>query len=194
MKREIRALTGIRGLAACYVVLFHYFFGAIGLTHVAPVITFLRHGYLSVDLFFCLSGYIMAETYGADFRQGPSWASFKKFLGRRLARTYPLYFATTLVMAILITIHDGIQPISFYSGTLLWNICLTQTWGIVGNGGSLNGPAWSVSAEAAAYLLFPVLSLLTLFRSSRLAVLCGIVALGTVISLALLPTHLLISQ
>jgi peptidoglycan/LPS O-acetylase OafA/YrhL len=58
---EIRALTGLRGLAAIFVVVFHE---AGNFSGDGPAATFLRHGYNAVDLFFVLSGFVMALTYG----------------------------------------------------------------------------------------------------------------------------------
>ena len=76
-KREIRSLTGLRGLAAVLVVAFHYSFNLLqgqsdARNPVGP-------GYLAVDLFFILSGFVMAATYGDSFAR--AWS-----LGQRGAR------------------------------------------------------------------------------------------------------------
>jgi peptidoglycan/LPS O-acetylase OafA/YrhL len=57
---EIRPLTGFRGVAALYVVSYHH---RLGVPFSNPLTTFLAHGYLAVDLFFVLSGFVMALTY-----------------------------------------------------------------------------------------------------------------------------------
>jgi peptidoglycan/LPS O-acetylase OafA/YrhL len=64
--REIRSLTGLRGVAVAYVVVHHFF---LGLTFTNPFTTFLAHGYLAVDLFFVLSGFVMTLNYGMDLHQ-----------------------------------------------------------------------------------------------------------------------------
>lgn len=64
---EIRALTGLRGIAAILFVVFHE---AGNFAGTGPAATFLRHGYNAVDLFFVLSGFVMALTYRAKFRGG----------------------------------------------------------------------------------------------------------------------------
>ena len=89
--REIRALTGLRGIAALYVVFFH----ANGL-HAFPSVVrpFVSHGYMAVDLFFILSGFVMAMTYGGLFENGFNFNNFKTFLLLRLARIYPLASTT----------------------------------------------------------------------------------------------------
>ncbi|MBW7763324.1 acyltransferase family protein [Enterobacter hormaechei] len=56
MSKEIRCLTGIRGVAALYVVAYHMLHHDVG-------ITFIKNGYIAVDLFFVLSGFIMTYTY-----------------------------------------------------------------------------------------------------------------------------------
>ena len=83
---EIRALTGLRGIASLYVVLFHYF---QPLPLVGYLRTLLGHGYLAVDLFFVLSGFVMALNYGSRFAAGAHWPEYRLFLCRRFARVYP---------------------------------------------------------------------------------------------------------
>lgn len=184
MKKEIRSLTGIRGIAACYVVLYHYFFNTVQIFHVAPVTHFIRHGYLAVDLFFCLSGYIMAETYSHSFRTQPFSAAYRLFLGRRFARIYPLYAAMTLV-AFYLMIFKFMPRSSFNLDTLGINLSMIQVWGLRQ---SLDGPAWSISAEAAAYLLFPLLISVTLFKSRRVALVSGVTAFFALTAIAFVPT------
>ena len=100
-RREIRSLTGLRGIAALYVVLFHYL---DGLSYTTPRNVFLAHGYLAVDLFFVLSGFVMTLTYSGMFQAGSSFALFRIFLGRRIARVYPLYFVCTFCGALLVVL------------------------------------------------------------------------------------------
>ena len=57
---EVRALTGLRGVAALYVVL-HHFFSPYSSTNLPQ--SLLAHGYLAVDLFFTLSGFVMALNF-----------------------------------------------------------------------------------------------------------------------------------
>ncbi|HJS87852.1 MAG TPA: acyltransferase [Acetobacteraceae bacterium] len=153
---EIKSLTGLRGVAACWVVVFHYANLGPNITgSVGPELakTLVRHGYLAVDLFFVLSGFVMALTYGSAFKAGFSTHAFLEFLGKRLGRVYPLYIAITLIMAGLA--YAGLStraPPSLLG--LTSNVLLIQAWGIAA---SVDGPAWSISTEFAAYLLFPLL-------------------------------------
>jgi peptidoglycan/LPS O-acetylase OafA/YrhL len=189
MKTEIRALTGIRGIAACYVVLFHFWgtFGTVNFvdTTVSPMVS---RGYLAVDLFFCLSGYIMAETYSHLFLTREFRVAYRLFLGRRLARIYPLYFSCVIATYFMMAL--GVVPQTTFTVTnLSANLASVQIWSW-GYCTSLDGPAWSVSAEAAAYVLFPALAAATLFGSPKKAFISAIIS---VIGMALatrLPAEL----
>lgn len=175
---EIRSLTGIRGIASLYVVGFHY---TLGLTFITAASTFVAHGYLAVDLFFVLSGFVMALTYTRMFEAGWSVRIHLRFLGRRLARVYPLYVVTTLVAAILTFYAILDLPTDTSVGVALgYNLVMAQSWGLTQ---SLNPPAWSISAEWAAYLLFPLLLMPCLLRSWTVA---WVVAACCVVILAML--------
>jgi peptidoglycan/LPS O-acetylase OafA/YrhL len=158
--KEVRSLTGLRGVAAIYVVFYH-FLPALPMNRVGS--TFVAHGYLAVDLFFVLSGFVMTLNYTELFRSGFSRRAFGKFLGRRIARVYPLYFVTTLCAALLLAL--GMRVSTSYAPVhldlslfrnLLMNLLMVQSWGFGYSGYSLDGPGWSISAELAAYLLFPL--------------------------------------
>lgn len=147
---EIRSLTGLRGIAALYVVLFH----ANGYWRFPdPVWPFIFHGYMAVDLFFILSGFVMALTYSRLFEGGFDWGRFRHFLLLRLARIYPLYLLVTVVTALLIaTVLRDTYDFADLGLAVLPNLTLTQVWGM---SNSIVPPGWSISAEWAAYVLFP---------------------------------------
>ncbi len=150
-KGEIRALTGLRGIAALYVVLFH----ANGQYRMPDLIRpFIRHGYMAVDLFFILSGFVMAMTYAGLFENGFNFKNFKQFLLLRLARIYPLFALMTVLTAILIaTVLSKTYNFDHLGMALLFNFTLTHVWGFAN---SIVPPSWSISTEWAAYLLFPI--------------------------------------
>src|SRR6266851_7441479 len=166
MAKDIRSLTGIRGAAATRVILYHVherdeFHGALK--------TLLLHGYLAVDLFFLLSGFVMALSYGRLATAGWSFSSYKTFLMHRFGRIYPLYFVMTC--AIAVTIIAGWSrafPIPNLGPIFLANIALIQAWLSIT---SIDTPAWSISTEFAAYLLFPVLAACTLTTRRRVLLL-----------------------
>ncbi|HEY3598707.1 MAG TPA: acyltransferase, partial [Paraburkholderia sp.] len=182
MPKEIRPLTGLRGIAALYAMGFHYFIGLGFSSHFA---TLMSHGYLAVDLFFCLSGFVMALSYGHMFAGNWSSAAYFSFIGRRIARIYPLYLVVT-VTAFLLTLCGWLATTASSGVTLALNVALNlamvQVWGFAD---SFDGAAWSLSAEWAAYLIFPILLVPALRRRSSVAWLTGIVCVSIIM---LLPT------
>lgn len=174
-------------MAALYVVLFHYFplSSPVG----NPLKRMLDHGYLAVDLFFVLSGFVMALSYHHTFASGFSATAYVRFLGRRIARVYPLYLAATLVGFLFIVLGWlRYTPGAQLGWALFANVFMVQAWGIVG---SLDSPAWSISAEWAAYLLFPALLIPTMFRKPRWGWVSALICVGTLAGLCALPPSLL---
>jgi peptidoglycan/LPS O-acetylase OafA/YrhL len=167
-------------------MLHHYF---LGLPFRVGGNSFLAHGYLAVDLFFVLSGFVLALNYAEIFEGGFSLARYRIFLERRIARVYPLYFVLTLFAAVLVAIgwlgwSSSFQP----HVALIWNLFMVQVWNL---GPSLDPPAWSISAEWTAYLLFPIALRLAYTSSSRVARVVAILAAITVVFLAYLPSGVL---
>ena len=184
---EIRSLTGLRGVAALVVMAYHY--RDLGVTDMrlpSP----LGPGYLMVDLFFILSGFVMARTYGDAFRTGFHADSYLTFLKARLARVYPLYAVVTLIV-FAVTIALGLRYPPHPVQALWSNLLLIQNLGVgfacTACAQKLILPGWSISTEAAAYLLFPVLVPLALWRGRTQAILLAAICMLLVAGLALLP-------
>lgn len=175
MKAEVRSLTGLRGIAATLVMLYHFNYTLLpcGGAPSGPLRQVIGHGYLMVDLFLVLSGFIMAMNYGAMFAGGRAREAYPVFLLRRVARVYPLFlFITLALLAIRLLGLDG--PLDLrgmlagpIAGRAVANLLMVQAWGIAD---SIAPTSWSLSAEWAAYLLFPLLCLGTLSGRPRLAV------------------------
>ncbi len=180
-RAEIRSLTGLRGIAAIFVAIYHaFYFMVSNQADDSLHVVFLRHGYLAVDLFFVLSGYVMALTYAPLFAGGFRTLAFADFLWRRIGRIYPAYITVTvfvMLYSMAITPWHGTD-----SGVnLIVNALLIQSWGF---GGSIVGPSWSVSAELAAYLSFPLLIGAVLQRRQRWAWASAIVATAVLLFVA----------
>ena len=171
---EIRSLTGVRGIAALAVLFYHMANDKLADN---AIIIMLRRGYLCVDLFFVLSGFVIALTYGGRFAGRGLGSETIKFLGHRLARVYPLYLLLTLLMAIFL-LGSGRTSCS-----LLANILMIQAWGL---SISYLSNAWSISAEWLAYLVFPLLCLI-LLRGSLLMLAATLAAVTALWLLAALP-------
>jgi peptidoglycan/LPS O-acetylase OafA/YrhL len=156
---QLDALTGLRGLAAWWVVFYHL---RLSLTDLLPsqAISALTSGHLAVDLFFLLSGFVMWLNYGARFASG-GLAQAPGFWWRRFARVWPLHavILTGLLPFALIVHLSGRDGEAYPVGELPLHFLLVQNWGLTSEL-TWNHPAWSISAEVAAYLLFPLLALL----------------------------------
>lgn len=171
---HLRALTGIRFLAAFWVLAFHNM-PRLGLP--VPVLRFVEAGYLGVSLFFVLSGFILAHVYEPDILAREF--SARTFLRARFARVYPAYLAG-LVLAIPLFLH-GLGGATAPRGTTLAGICaanvmMLQAW-VPGWGCTWNCPGWSLSVEAFFYVAFiPLATWLLRQRDRRIALVAAVAA------------------
>jgi peptidoglycan/LPS O-acetylase OafA/YrhL len=173
-RRYLPSLTALRGIAAIWVVLHHltaFFLPAIG-EQIARHSGLLRNGFLCVDFFFILSGFTLAHLYRDRLGGKDAKRQYTLFLGHRLARIYPLHLVTIAAMLVLAVaqlaaqIHN--QGLGSYLsgdwwkwghghlGDFVLNVLLLQS---ILPYTSWNDPAWSISAEWFAYVLFPILLL-----------------------------------
>lgn len=174
---EIRALTGLRIVAALWVVLFHY---RPLIWEASPrlqddLAPLLDAGAQGVDLFFILSGFVLTWNY-LD-RMGPSWSARANlhFLWLRLSRVWPIYLVTMGIAAgwIIFTLHVGTLPSAnvdkLTAVSLIRQVLMVQLWfAPFFDDTSWDGPAWSISAEWLAYLIFGFVVLLV-FRMARVS-------------------------
>ena len=177
---ESRALTGLRGIAALLVLMHHFslhFGESLGGSGLGGM---LRQGYLGVDLFFVLSGFVISMVYGRWFGAaslGQPWAArVGMFLLRRVARIWPLHVVVVLVLIGLAAAGQHGFSVRFS----LVNLALVQGWGM---SGEVNAPAWSISAEFLAYLLFPILAPAVL--RNRFGVMLGLVVVVSAVAVCL---------
>ncbi|HEU0097796.1 MAG TPA: acyltransferase [Allosphingosinicella sp.] len=158
-RADLPALTGIRGLAAWFVVAYHIRIGAA--PHLPEAAYFaLSKGYLAVDLFFMLSGFVLWLNYSARLRRD-GFDAVPKYLARRVARVWPLHLfilALTMVYAALLASMGKLNPAHYPWGEIPLHLLLVHNWGFTG-ALTWNDPSWSISGEAAAYLLFPLIVL-----------------------------------
>ena len=154
LPRDIAAFTMLRGLAAWWVVLYHVrdhfmMYWPNWFDHLAG------KGYLAVDFFFILSGFVIQLNYG--HKMEPRSGQWLGFWIKRLARIYPLHLLSLLLVIIysaaLITSGRPLTP--NYDMSHLWmQILLIHNWGFTSHL-AWNVPSWSISTEWGAYLLFP---------------------------------------
>jgi peptidoglycan/LPS O-acetylase OafA/YrhL len=171
---RIDRLTSARGFAALYVVLFHCQ-GLVAGFNLTPWTNLVEKGYLAVDFFFILSGFIIAYVYAAPFDAGSG--DYRRFLWLRLARIYPVHL---VMLAIVFGLWGFGDSLLFTNTprTLASNALLVHSWGI-SRKLSFNFPSWSVSAEWFAYLAFPSLLALSkpVARRPVVAVVCAIASI-----------------
>ncbi|MEI6372748.1 MAG: acyltransferase [Actinomycetes bacterium] len=161
----IRQLTGVRFIAAFWVLMYHFQAPLATMGLLVPVVSdVLRVGRLGVDLFFALSGFILTYTYLRKI--GPTFEgrAVGIFLWLRLARIWPVHFVMLNVAGLAIIAQskvtgsalarDWLNPIDYIK-----NVLLIQEWGPNPQRG-WNFVAWSLSMEWLAYLLFPLLILI----------------------------------
>jgi peptidoglycan/LPS O-acetylase OafA/YrhL len=161
-REQINSLTGLRGVAATWVMLMH--FREITPTRVweFPILdTLVANGAYGVDIFFVLSGFILCHVYAGSFRNGLSSDQIRQFMLYRLARIYPVHLATFAVMLVLLLVAklmtSGSEGISerYDPLTIVMTLVLMHAW--IPGMQTPNMPAWSISAEWFAYILFPAL-------------------------------------
>jgi peptidoglycan/LPS O-acetylase OafA/YrhL len=174
--QELKPLTSLRFIAAFWVLLYHFKdhlglgMGQIGL---------VADGYLGVDLFFTLSGFILAHVYLQSLEH--SRFSYGGFLKNRIARVYPMHLAALAAMLALFAgasaLGAGVgSPEAFKWSDLPAHLLMVHAWGTTEAVG-WNFPSWSISAEWGAYLLFPLAAALVL-RAQQWASLMALGALA----------------
>ncbi len=153
---DLRPLTALRFMAALWVVLYTFWPNL----DVSVMPNLAAKGYLGVELFFVLSGFILSHVYLHAFAE--KRFSYRGFLWARIARVYPLHVFTLLgVMALgLAAVFVGM---SIDASVLSWkslpaHLLMLHAWGFASEAG-WNHPSWSISAEWFAYLAFPLFAL-----------------------------------
>jgi peptidoglycan/LPS O-acetylase OafA/YrhL len=171
---RIPSLDGLRGLAAIAVMVFHFNIFFLPQEPLSGMVPYLGRAYLAVDLFFLLSGFVMAHVYGqalASNRRG-HWL---RFAIARFARLYPLFALTTLVMVIVFVLNRTPLRVSLSGPTLALQPLLLQQWA---SDLSWNYPSWSISTEVEAYAYFVLIAgLLMAGRRPLLVVACCVLIL-----------------
>ncbi|WP_224364788.1 acyltransferase family protein [Hyalangium versicolor] len=150
------ALTGLRFWAALYVVVFHFgggwFEGTPGW-----MVSIYQSGYVSVGLFFVLSGFVLAYSYLGP--EGRMKAAPRAFWAARLGRVYPVYVLALVLLAPHViagsmaanTVWVSAAKLAVGGGSAL---LLVHAW-LPPAALYWNPPGWSVAVEAFFYALFP---------------------------------------
>ena len=165
-KPHYALLDGLRGVAAMLVVWYHVFEG-FQFAGNKPVIDFIKHGYLAVDFFFMLSGFVIGYAY--DDRWGKS-LTMGGFFRRRLIRLHPMVMLGALIGAVSFLLTGMERWDGTHSTLLLTLTALVCSWLMIpalpgmqrdvrGNGEMfpLNGPCWSLFFEYIGNILYAII-------------------------------------
>jgi len=161
-KSHYQILDGLRGVASVLVIIFHVFETFTGGNRFIQII---NHGYLAVDFFFLLSGFVVAYAYDDRWGKLTQWDFYK----RRLIRLQPMVVMGSLIGAALFYFQVG-PVFPLIAGTAVWKMLLfmligatlipvTVSMDIRGwqEMHPLNGPAWSLFFEYIANILYAVI-------------------------------------
>lgn len=180
-KPHFESLDALRGVAAILVVVFHVFEIFSGGDHTKQM---LNHGYLAVDFFFLLSGFVIGHAYDDRWNK----MSLKNFFKRRLIRLHPMIIAGMLIGALCFYFSASEVLFPPVSETPIWKLVIYMLLGFTllpapttmdirgwGEMHPLNGPAWSLFFEYIANIFYALfLRRLSTRILSVLTVLAGV--------------------
>lgn len=162
-KPHYELLDGLRGVAALLVVFYHIFEG-LSFAAGGTLITTINHGYLAVDFFFILSGFVIGYAYDDRWKRNMTLGNF---FTRRLIRLHPMIIMGTIIGAITFCIQGSVQWDGSHVATSAVMLALLAAmffipaypgagYDVRGNGEmfSLNGPSWSLFFEYIGNILY----------------------------------------
>ena len=181
MKDKIGAINLLRFIAALGVLLYHYtfMFYQRGFTYLDFGVgrSLFQYGYLGVDLFFIISGFVIALS--AEGRT--AW----KFLISRLARLYPLFWISVSITSFFLLfggnwISSEVTASRYLAGLTMIPGLFNQT--------VVDGSYWSLEVELKFYAFIFIIIVLGLFK--KIESIANIITIGLVVATIFLPTHL----
>lgn len=157
-KPRYEILDGLRGVASVIVVIFHIFESYSA----GPAYQFINHGYLAVDFFFVLSGFVIGYAYDDRWGKMTTWGFFK----RRLVRLHPMVvFGTVIGASFYFLGQCGLFP--QIGNVPAWKVVLAFVMGCLmipcgtrmdirgwAEFNSFNGPNWSLTWEYLGNILY----------------------------------------
>lgn len=182
-KPHYELLDGLRGVAALLVVFYHIFEG-FSFAGGGTLITVINHGYLAVDFFFILSGFVIGYAYDDRWKKS---LTLKGFFKRRLIRLHPMIVMGAVIGCLTFFIQGGVKWDGTQVATSAVMLALLLAmffipaypgagYDVRGNGEmfSLNGPSWSLFFEYIGNILYA----LFIHRLSNKALTVLVILLG----------------
>jgi peptidoglycan/LPS O-acetylase OafA/YrhL len=156
--RFIPEIDGLRFVAIAGVVLHHvacFIIQKTGTTPHDPLYNFVGQGFFGVDLFFVISGFILALPFAESHLDGTSRGSLGRYYGRRLTRLEPPYAINLLVLFLWLILRGH------HTAAELWRHLVASLFyvhaPVFHRGSVINPAAWSLEIEVQFYLLAPLL-------------------------------------
>jgi peptidoglycan/LPS O-acetylase OafA/YrhL len=163
-RRHWPALDGLRAVAVLAVILYH--------------IDIFQGGYLGLDLFFVLSGFLITSLLITEW-DARSRVSFRDFYARRALRLFPALgcvIAASVIAGVILVVTRGSVDRAYVHATLVaipWVVAFAGNWvrafdsnALISSLGAL-GQTWSLAVEEQFYLLWPILFVLVMRRRMR---------------------------
>ena len=161
-KPRFEGLDGLRGIAAILVLIFHLF---ETFSDGNPLNQIVNHGYLAVDFFYVLSGFVMSYAYDDRWNKMSLWDFYK----RRLIRLHPMVIAGSLVGVCYYFLGESdafpniqnVKPYLFFI-TILMNVFMIPTPKVLdirgwGETNGFNGPNWTLTYEYVANIIYSLI-------------------------------------
>jgi peptidoglycan/LPS O-acetylase OafA/YrhL len=171
---HIAPIEGLRGVAVLWVVAFHYMVVREGVFSADPWIALagaasganvmVHHGYLGVDLFFLITGFLLVLPWLRAAEAGTPGPAAREFYVRRAYRILPAYYVHLLVLFFLFlpllrTLTYWKSELAFYLFNLSAHVTMLHyTTPLTSASLGLNGALWTLALEAQWYLLLPLVA------------------------------------
>jgi peptidoglycan/LPS O-acetylase OafA/YrhL len=194
-RAHLAPLTGVRGIAALWVMLLHLVvvMSALFPGSWAQGFRFVASpGFLGVDLFFILSGFVISYNHVETFAGGVGGTAYRRFMSSRFARVYPVHLVILFALVVAVRVmHAPVgttDPARWSTGQLIESLLLIHAW--TGHAAAWNAVSWSISCEWFVYLLFPWFAALTHTRlrqgsaRSLWSVIIGLLTLPAIVAIA----------
>lgn len=170
---QIPAIEGLRGVAVLAVVVFHYVTVRAGrpndpwvgvFTANEFVETVVRHGWLGLELFFLLTGFLLTLTWFKHAMENRDAPSTREFWRRRVRRIVPAYYMQLVILfflclPLLLGTDFWVKHTQLVFVNLVAHMSFLQyTSPVTSASLTLNGALWTLSLEAQYYLLLPLVA------------------------------------
>lgn len=190
---NIETLEGLRGIAVLWVILFHYVVVRDGrfpdpwialLAESGPLQPLIRNGYLGVDLFFLITGFLLTLPWWRHAAEGRAAPNTREFYLRRMRRIVPAYYVQlALLFVLFVPLLLGSDFIRRNLPFYVYNVgahatFMHYTTPLSSASLTINGALWSLALEMQYYLLLPLLAPLFVRMPWRMAALFVAAAVG----------------